>query len=105
MLWGHEFDFQLLFRFFDLLEKRDGAWRISKRAGVYEKDRMDPVDPRGVPESFFAEIDLSPFSPETRFLSFRQSKTGVPSLPVAAVYSPEEAALTREGEEWPAGGA
>ena len=103
---GHEFDFESLFRFFDLLEKRDdGVWRLFRRVGVYEKDRMAPVDPRGVPESFYADMDLSSFQPETRFLSYRQSRTGVPTtLAMITVYSPEEAALKAEFEAWLSGG-
>ena len=100
---GHEFDFQSLFRFFDLLERRDGVWRIFRRTGVYEKDRMDPVDPRGVPAGFYETMDLSPFPPEMRYLCYRQSKTGVPSVPGIAVYSPEETALRSECLDWVAG--
>src|SRR5690349_15076163 len=32
-------------RFYDFLEKRDGQWGIVLRRLVYEKDRLDPVDP------------------------------------------------------------
>ena len=32
-------------RFYDFLEKRAGAWGIVRRQPVYEKDRLDPVDP------------------------------------------------------------
>jgi hypothetical protein len=32
-------------RFFDFLEKRDGQWGIVLRQPIYEKDRLDPVDP------------------------------------------------------------
>jgi hypothetical protein len=38
-------------RFFDFCEKRDGRWAIVLRQPIYEKDRVDPVDPaatRGV---------------------------------------------------------
>ncbi len=98
---GYEFDFQSWFRFFDLLEKRDGVWRLVKRTGCYEKDRMDPVDPRGVPDDFYDDMDLSGFQPETRFLGFRQSKTGVPTtLEMVTVYSDAEAVLKKEGEDW-----
>ena len=34
-------------RFYDFLEKRDGAWGIVRRQPIYEKDRLDPVDPGG----------------------------------------------------------
>ena len=32
-------------RFYDFLEKRRGRWGIVLRRLVYEKDRIDPVDP------------------------------------------------------------
>ena len=32
-------------RFLDRLERRDGVWRIVERAALYEKDRLDPVEP------------------------------------------------------------
>jgi len=32
-------------RFYDFLEKRDGRWGLVLRQPIYEKDRMDPVDP------------------------------------------------------------
>ena len=32
-------------RFYDFLERRDGRWGIVLRQPIYEKDRLDPVDP------------------------------------------------------------
>ena len=32
-------------RFLDRLEKRNGAWKLVERAAVYERDRLDPVEP------------------------------------------------------------
>lgn len=32
-------------RFYDFLEKRQGKWGIVRRQPIYEKDRIDPVDP------------------------------------------------------------
>jgi SnoaL-like protein len=32
-------------RFYDFFEKRDGRWGLVLRQPIYEKDRMDPVDP------------------------------------------------------------
>ena len=43
---GHlEIDLTTYARFYDLLEKREGGWRIIKRTAIYEKDRMDCVQP------------------------------------------------------------
>ena len=33
-------------RFYDFLEKRSGRWGLVLRQPIYEKDRIDPVDPR-----------------------------------------------------------
>ena len=32
-------------RFFDYVEKIDGHWKLRHRQPIYEKDRVDPVDP------------------------------------------------------------
>lgn len=102
---GHEFDVQSWFRFFDLLEKRGGAWRIARRTAVYEKDRMDPVDPGGVPDRLLADMDFSPFPPSARHLCYLQRLSGrQPMTDIVSVYSDEEAALMETGEEWLAGG-
>jgi SnoaL-like protein len=98
---GHEFDLQSWIRFFDLLERRDNVWRLVKRTAVYEKDRVDPVDPRGVPKDFFADMDLSPFPPSAKFLCYWQLHSGrSPSTDIISVYSDEERALNEEGKVW-----
>jgi SnoaL-like domain len=98
---GHEFDLQAWARFFDLLERRETVWRIVKRTAVYEKDRMEPVDPRGVPEDFFANMDLSAFPASAKFLCYWLLRSGLsPSMNVISVYSDEERALREEGERW-----
>ena len=40
-------------RFYDFLERRDGRWGVVLRQPIYEKDRMDPVDPA-------ARLELDP---------------------------------------------
>jgi hypothetical protein len=32
-------------RFYDFVEKRDGKWGVVLRQPIYEKDRLDPLDP------------------------------------------------------------
>ena len=98
---GHEFDLQSWFRYFDLLERRDGVWRIVKRTAVYEKDRIDPVDPRGIPKGFFADMDLPAFPPSAKFLCYDLVRNGLsPSTDIISVYSDEERELREEGEAW-----
>lgn len=100
-IYGHEFDLQSWFRFFDLLEKRNNSWRIVKRTAVYEKDCMSSVDLRGFPEDLFSNMDLSAFPSSARFLCYWiKYSGGSPSTEIISVYSDEERALKHESEAW-----
>jgi hypothetical protein len=89
-------------RFYDFFEKRGGQWRIVRRRLIYEKDRMDPVDPA-------ATVQLDPerlarFPEGYRHLGYLQSsngfnvRTGLPGLRGPAVEK-----LYAEGNAWLAG--
>ncbi len=98
---GYEFDMEVWFRFLDLLEKRDGVWRILKRTAVYEKDRMDAVEPLKVPDSFYDDMNLEAYPPACKMLCFRLKKVGRPAVSdIVSVYSEEEKALLAEGAAW-----
>lgn len=101
---GEEFEFDTLTwgRFIDLFEKRaDGVWRIKKRTMVYEKDRLDPLNPAEVPAGFFESMDLSGFPPECRFLCFRLSLGGRAPMPdIVRNRSAEETQLKIEARDW-----
>jgi hypothetical protein len=86
-------------RFYDFLEKREGRWGIVRRQPIYEKDRMDPVDP-----SARLTLDaalLARFPEGYRHLAYLQSKNGfaikgnLPGLRGAAVET-----LYSEGAAW-----
>jgi hypothetical protein len=98
---GVETDIESWMRFFDLLERRERGWAIFKRTGVYEKDRLSAVDPRGFPADFWDGIDLASFPPAKRFLCFAQVKNGAkPNTDFISVHSPEEESLYDEGRRW-----
>lgn len=61
-------------RFYDFLEKRDGRWGLVLRQPIYEKDRMDQIDPA-------AKLSLDPallarFPEGYRHLAYLQSQIG-----------------------------
>lgn len=81
---GIEVDAVCLGRFLDRVEKRDGSWRLVKRSAVYEKDRIDPVDPQAR-ISLDAEL-LARFPEGYRHLAYLQTRNGArvnPNLPTA----------------------
>jgi hypothetical protein len=88
-------------RFYDFLEKR-GHWGIVRRQPIYEKDRMDPVDPSA--QLRLDAAHLGTFPEGYRHLGYLQSRNGftvklnLPGLRGAAVET-----LYREGREWLAG--
>jgi hypothetical protein len=62
-------------RFCDLLEKRDGRWGIVSRRLIYERDRLDPVEPgKTVP---LDKALLEQFPEGYRHLAYLQSKAGL----------------------------
>ena len=85
-------------RFYDFLEKR-GRWGIVRRQPIYEKDRMDPVDP-GAALSLDRE-HLARFPEGYRHLAYLQSRNGfsiksdLPGLRGRAVET-----LYAEGTAW-----
>ena len=99
---GIEVDAVCYGRFFDRVEKRGGAWRIAKRSVIYEKDRLDPVDP-------VARISLDPellgrFPEGYRHLAYLQTRNGAQvntNLPTASGAALER--LLREAKAWLAG--
>ena len=89
-------------RFYDFLEKRAGRWGLALRQPIYEKDRMDPVDPA-------AALRLDPqllnrFPEGYRHLAYLQAGIGYDvKLNMPGLVGPEVEALYARGREWLAG--
>ena len=96
----HLFDFASHARFYHLVEKRGGEWRILQANCIYEKDRLEPVIPGSVPASFYDQVDLSGPDNGFAFMKFRQTKKGraIPKVPMAG--SAEETALREAAKRW-----
>ena len=80
---GVEVDVTCWGRFHDRFVKRDGLWRILKRVPVYEKDRLDPVDPAARLTLDAAVLALHPDG--CRHLVYMQSRNGASIVPDVAV--------------------
>jgi len=86
-------------RFYDFFAKRGGRWGIVRRQPIYEKDRMDPLDPA-------ATLRLDPallgrFPEGYRHLAYLQTKNGFtvkPDLPQRK--GPAVEALYAQGRAW-----
>lgn len=90
-------------RFFDLVEKREGPWKILRRVAIYEKDRADPVDQPALPAGFFEGLDEFPH--ELRFLGKAMKAGGIDlSKTVVLDKSPALEKLYRDGVAWLAQG-
>ncbi len=90
-------------RFYDFLERRGGRWGLVLRQPIYEKDRLDPVDPAA---TLALEPDLLARFPEGyRHLAYIQTKIGYPVKPdMPGLKGPEVEALYARGRRWLEGG-
>ena len=90
-------------RFYDFLEKRDGAWGIVLRQPIYEKDRLDPVDP--VASLTLDAEELARFPVGYRHLAYVQSHIGFEvKRDMPGLTGPATDRLYRRGANWLAGG-
>ena len=86
-------------RFYDFFARRRGKWAIVRRQPIYEKDRMDPVDP-AARLALDAEL-LGRFPEGYRHLAYLQTKIGFtikPDLP--QLKGPVVEALYVHGQAW-----
>lgn len=80
---GVEVDATCWGRFHDRMVRRDGTWRILLRVPVYEKDRLDVVDPAA---RLVLDADALARHPEgCRHLTFMQARNGATIMPDLAV--------------------
>ena len=91
-------------RFYDFFERRDGRWGIVLRQPIYEKDRLDPVDPAA--SLVLAEETLAQFPEGYRYLAYLQVQAGYPvKTDMPGLTGPEVERLYERGAAWLAGEA
>jgi len=86
-------------RFYDFFEKRDGRWGLVLRQPIYEKDRLDPVDPAA---KLVLDRDLLARFPEGyRHLAYLQTKIGYRvKTDMPGLEGPELDTLYARGARW-----
>jgi hypothetical protein len=91
-------------RFYDFMERRLGKWGMVLRQPIYEKDRMDPVDP-AVKLSLDPDL-LACFPEGYRHLAYLQTRIGYEvKRDMPGLKGPEVEALYARGRSWLDGAA
>ena len=91
-------------RFYDFVEKHEGHWKLLHRQPIYEKDRIDPVNPAARLTLDAARLAQLPEG--YRHLAYIQLHIGYSvKLDMPMLKGPVVAELYRRGARWLAGGA
>jgi SnoaL-like domain len=88
-------------RFLDRLERHGTRWLIAERAAVYERDRLDPVEPSPTFDALFKSGDAARYPEQYRYMAFRLAHAGRPLASV--IYrdgGPETAELAARFDAW-----
>jgi hypothetical protein len=102
LVHGVECDVVCTGRFYDFLERREGRWGIVLRQPIYEKDRLDPVDPAARVELDRAELERFPAG--YRHLAYAQLEAGFTvKADMPGLTGPGVEALYASGARWLAG--
>jgi hypothetical protein len=96
---GVECDVVCTGRFFDFLEKRHSKWGVVRRQPIYEKDRLDPVNPAATLK--LDEAKLMQFPIGYRHLAYIQEEIGYHvKRDMPGLRGAEVEALYAQGHEW-----
>jgi hypothetical protein len=89
-------------RFYDFVEKRKGRWGVVLRQPIYEKDRVDPVDPAA--RLVIDQSKLAEFPKGYRHLAYIQTQIGYTvKRNMPQLTGPEVEALYARGKAWLSG--
>lgn len=90
-------------RFHDFVVRHEGAWKLLHRQPIYEKDRIDPVDPGAVLE--LDQALLSTFPEGYRHLAYIQTRLGYRvKMDMPMLKGPQVQALAARAARWLEGG-
>jgi hypothetical protein len=90
-------------RFHDFVQRHEGEWKLLHRQPIYEKDRIDPLDPAQAP--VLDQQALAQFPQGYRHLAYIQTRIGYQvKLDMPMLQGPAVEDLYRRGARWLAGG-
>jgi hypothetical protein len=89
-------------RFYDFFEERDGQWGLVHRQPIYEKDRIDPVDPGA--KLVLDSQALLTYPEGYRHLAYIQTNIGYTvKMDMPMLKGEVVQALYKQGADWLAG--
>jgi hypothetical protein len=68
---GIEVDLTSCSRFLDRMERHAGGWLFAERSAIYERDRLDPVEPSPAFDALFAAAETAHYPEQYRYMAFR----------------------------------
>lgn len=104
---GIDVDLSSYSRFLDRMERHAGGWLIAERAAIYERDRLDPVEPSAAFDELFKAANTAQYPEQYRYMAFRLAHAPGRSL-APVIYrdgGPEAADLYARFSGWLAGKA
>ena len=102
-----EADLTSFSRFLDRIERRGEGWLIAERAAIYERDRLDPVEPSPAFDALFESAHTAHYPEQYRYMAFRLAHAEGRSL-ASVIYrdgGAETADLCARYLRWLGGGA
>jgi hypothetical protein len=88
-------------RFLDCLEQTSSGWRMVERATIYERDRLDPVEPSESFDRMIQSLDLSAYAEAYQYMAARLAAVGRALAPVVYIDgSPHTSGLYQRYEAW-----
>jgi hypothetical protein len=99
---GIELDFATWSRRLHLMARENGEWKIWRRVAIYERDRMDPVDPTIAPETYLDRKAMEKYPKQIRYHLWRNSvKAGSePSKNICIRGTDEEKKVRSDARTW-----
>jgi hypothetical protein len=90
-------------RFYDFVVKHEGQWKMLHRQPIYEKDRVDPVDPAATLK--LDQDQLAKMPAGYRHLAYIQTRIGYKvKMDMPMLTGKEVEGLYQRGAQWLAGG-